>query len=270
VTKQPSFHKKKSYALPAVLIVLALVASLAIPHKLTLVRAAVAGAFYPFQTVTAVVWRGTASLPANLVALRDLAKTNAELKVQLDGLEPKLAQLAELKSENDRLRAALGFREQGRYGAPLLPARVIGRGAASWNSLIEIDQGSGAGIRVNRAVIVKAGLVGKVIEVSRFSSKVLLLTDPQFSAAAADQRSRDYGVAEGYAPFKLRLKYVRAGGDIAAGDPVVTSAISTLFPAGIPVGTVSRAAKKESDLFYDVEITPAADLSKLEEVFVVL
>lgn len=256
--------------LPAVLIALALIASFAIPHKLAVVRSAVSIAFYPFQSAAAVVWRGTATLPGNLVGLRDLARNNAELKAKLDGLEPKLALLEELKSENDRLRQALGFRDQGRYGARLLPARVIGRGAANWNALIEIDRGSGSGVRVNLPVVVRAGLVGKVIEVSRFSSKVLLLTDPQFSAAAADQRSRDYGVAEGYAPFKLRLKYVNAGGDVAAGDPIVTSSISTLFPAGIPVGTVSRTAKKETDLFYEVEITPAADLSKLEEVFVVL
>ncbi len=270
MTRQPSFHKKKSYALPAVLIVLALVASFAIPHKLTLVRSAVSLAFYPFQTATAAVWRGTVSLPGNLAGLRDLAKDNAELKAKLDALEPQLAQFAELKSENDRLREALGFQGQGRYGAELLPAQVIGRGADDWNSVIEINRGSGARVRVNRPVVVRAGLVGKVIEVSRYSAKVLLLTDPQFSAAAADQRSRDYGVAEGYAPFKLRLKYVRAGGDVRPGDPIVTSAISTRFPAGIPVGSVSRAVKKETDLFYDVEITPAADLSKLEEVFVVL
>ncbi len=270
MTKQPSFHKKKSYALPAVLIVLALAASFAIPHKLALVRSAVSLAFYPFQSATAAVWRGTVSLPGNLIDLRDLARHNAELKAKLDALEPQINQLKELKSENDRLREALGLQAQSRYGARLLPAKVIGRGAASWCSLIEIDRGSGSGVRVNLPVVVRAGLVGKVIEVSRFSAKVLLLTDPRFSAAAADQRSRDYGVAEGYAPFKLRLKYVRAGGDVAVGDPIVTSTISTLFPAGIPVGTVSRAAKKETDLFYEIEITPAADLSKLEEVFVLL
>jgi rod shape-determining protein MreC len=256
--------------LPAILIVLALIASFVIPTRLSLLRAAAVSAAYPFQFATAAVWRGTASLPANLMELRSLAQDNAELKARLDLLEPKLALLAELKSENDRLRDALGFQNKNRFGSALLPAMVIGRSAANWNSIIEINRGSGSNVRVNLPVVVKSGLVGKVIEVTRFSSKVLLLTDPLFSAAAADQRSRDYGVAEGYSPFRLRLKYVRAGGDVAVGDPIVTSSISTLFPSGIPVGTVSRAVKKETDLFYDVEIVPAADLSKLEEVFVVL
>jgi rod shape-determining protein MreC len=252
------------------LIVLALIASFVIPTRLSWLRAAAVSAVYPFQFAAAVVWRGTASLPANLMELRNLAKNNTELKARLDSLEPKLALLSELKSENDRLRDSLGFQNKNRFGSALLPAMVIGRSASSWNSIIEINRGSGSNVRVNLPVIVRAGLVGRVIEVSRFSAKVLLLTDPLFSAAAADQRSRDYGVAEGYAPFKLRLKYVRAGGDIAQGDPIVTSSISSLFPSGLPVGTVSRAVKKETDLFYEVEIAPAADLSKLEEVFVVL
>ena len=270
MTQHPSFHKKKSYTLPAVIIVLALCASFVVPARLALLRSAAVSAFYPFQSAAAVVWRGTVSLPANLLELRNLAKNNAELQARLDALEPKLALLSELKSENDRLRDSLGFQNENRFGASLLPAMVIGRSASNWNSIVEINRGSGSNIRANMPVIVKAGLVGKVIEVSRFSSKVLLLTDPLFSAAAADQRSRDYGVAEGYAPFKLHLKYVRAGGDVALGDAIVTSAISTLFPSGLPVGTVSRTVKKETDLFYEVEITPAADLSKLEEVFVVL
>lgn len=270
MTQHPSFHKKRSYTLPALIIVLALIASFVVPTRLTLLRSAVVSVFYPFQYASAVVWQGTVSLPANIIDLHNLAKNNAALKARLDSLEPKLALLDELKSENDRLRESLGFQNKNRYGAALLPAMVIGRGASTWNSLIEINRGAGSAVRVNMPVIVKAGLVGKIIEVSRFSAKVLLLTDPLFSAAAADQRSRDYGVAEGYAPNKLRLKYVKAGGDIVPGDLIVTSAISSLFPSGLPVGTVSRAAKKESDLFYEVEIAPAADLSKLEEVFVVL
>jgi rod shape-determining protein MreC len=270
VTKHPSFHKKRSYTLPAIIIVLALIASFTLPHRLTLVRSAVISAFYPFQFASAVVWKGTVSLPANIMDLRNLAKNNAELEARLDALEPKLALLAELKSENDRLRDALGFKNKNRYGTTLLPALVIGRGASTWNSIIEINRGAGSGVRVNMPVIVKAGLVGKIIEVARFSSKVLLLTDPAFSAAAADQRSRDYGVAEGFSPDKLRLKYVKASGDIAPGDLIVTSTISSLFPSGLPVGTVSRAVKKETGLFYEVELTPAVDLSKLEEVFVII
>jgi rod shape-determining protein MreC len=268
VTKQPSFRKKRSYTLPAVIVVLALIVSFVIPARLTLLRRAAVAAVYPFQYAAAVFWRGTAALPGNILNIRNLAVENSELKARLAEAGPKLALLEELSGENDRLKAALGFRGGNRYRLKLLPAKVIGRGAATWSSLIEIDRGSGSGVRVNLPVIAADGLVGKIVEVSPFSSKVLLLTDPLSSVAAADRRSRDNGVAEGYAPNRLKMKYVGADGDVATGDAIVTSAVSSLFPPGLPIGTVSRAAKKETDLFYEIELKPAADLSRLEEVFV--
>ncbi|MDD5594107.1 MAG: rod shape-determining protein MreC [Candidatus Margulisbacteria bacterium] len=270
MTKHPSFRKKKSYTLPAVIIVLALAASFLIPGRLSFFRSAAVSVIYPFQFAAAAFWHGAIRLPANILDLRNLARNNAELKQTLDALGPKLAQIDELKTENDRLRATLGFQSKNRYGAGLLPAMVIGRGASTWNSIIEINRGAGANVKVDMPVVVGAGLVGKIVEVARFSSKVLLLTDPLSSIAAADQRSRDLGVAEGYSPNKLKMKFVSTGGDVAVGDLVVTSSVSGLFPPGIPVGVVSRASKKETDLFYEIEIKPAAELSRLEEVFVVL
>ena len=269
MTKQPAFRKKRSYTLPALIVVLALIFSFAVPARLSLLRRAVVSAVYPFQYAAAVFWRSTAELPGNIVNIRNLVRENSGLQARLADAGPKLALLDELNGENDRLKEALGFRAGNRYRLKLLPAKVIGRGAATWNSLIEIDRGSGAGVRANLPVIVAAGLVGKVVEVSPFSSKVLLLTDPLSSVAAADQRSRANGVAEGYAPNKLKMKYVGEGGGVATGDAIVTSAVSSLFPAGLPLGTVSRAVKKETDLFYEIELKPAVDLSRLEEVFVV-
>ena len=269
MTKQPAFKKKRSYTLPAIIVVLALIVSFVVPARLSLLRRAAVSAVYPFQYVTALFWRSTAELPGNIMNIRNLARENSDLKARLAEAEPKLTLLDELSNENDRLKAALGFRGGNRYRLKLLPAKVIGRGAATWSSLIVIDQGSGAGVRVNLPVIVAAGLVGKIVEVAPFSAKVLLLTDPLSSVAAADQRSRANGVAEGYAPNKLKMKYVGEGGGVATGDAIVASTVSSLFPAGLPIGTVSRAVKKETDLFYEIELKPAADLSRLEEVFVV-
>ncbi|MBN3032641.1 MAG: rod shape-determining protein MreC [Candidatus Saganbacteria bacterium] len=269
MTKHPSFRKKRSYTLPVVIIGLALLASFVVPVRLSLLRGAATAALYPFQFAAAVFWRGAVTLPVNIVNIRNLGRANSELKARLAEVEPKLARFDELSSENDRLREALGFRGGNRYRLALLPAQVIGRAAGTWNSIIVIGRGAAARVRVNRPVVVKDGLVGKVIEVSAFSAKVLLLTDPQSSVAATDQRSRAGGVAEGYSPNKLRMKYVGVTSDVATGDAVVTSTASGLFPAGIPVGTVAKAEKKESDLFYEIELKPAADLSRLETVFVV-
>ena len=117
---------------------------------------------------------------------------------------------------------------------------------------------------------VLVGLVGRIVEVSAFSSKAMLITDPGSSVAAEVSRSRDYGIVQGGVGNKLIMKYVAAGGEVRAGDRIVTSQISTVYPPGIPVGEVIKASKKEQDLFYHIEIRPAVDFSKIEEVYIKL
>jgi rod shape-determining protein MreC len=173
-----------------------------------------------------------------------------------------------LEAENQRLRQALGFSSRAPYR--VRPAEVIGKRTANYFSFIEINRGSASGVRVNMPVIVKEGLVGRVIEVSRSSAKVLLITDVMSTVAVVDQSSRDTGAAEGTGSDRLSMKYVSVGGEVKEGDRIVTSSFSSYFPAGIPVGTVTRAVKKESDLFFEIEIKPSMNLSRLEEVFLIL
>lgn len=182
---------------------------------------------------------------------------------------PRISVTEELIAENKRLKSVLGFRDRNRYGMRLLPAQVIGKGSSPWFSILETNRGASSGIKVDMPVVVEEGLVGRVAEVSQFSSKVLLITDATSSVAAADQRSRDFGVVEGRSSDALFMKYVPASGDISEGDKIVTSPISSVFPAGIPIGIVSRAEKKEHDLFYRIEVKPFVKFSQLEEVFLV-
>ena len=98
----------------------------------------------------------------------------------------------------------------------------------------------------------------------------MILTDPESLVAALDARSRDAGIIVGSGSGRLFMRYVSIGADIAIGDPIVTAALSTVFPAGLPVGQVARAERKGQELFYQIEVEPAVNFSRLEEVFVVL
>jgi len=192
-----------------------------------------------------------------------LLKENKELKT-------KQLVFNELKEENARLRQAAGFRTFNPYSLKLIPAQLVSRSSSAWFSLAQINKGSRSGIKKDMVIISELGLVGRVIEVSLFSSKVLLITSVDSSIAAADFRNRDSGVVAGGRPDRLIMKYVGAEGNIKVGDEIITSHISTIFPPGIPIGRVSKATKKEHDLFYHIEIKPVVDFSKLEEVFIVI
>ncbi|MBI5078639.1 rod shape-determining protein MreC [Candidatus Saganbacteria bacterium] len=259
----PPFRKKRSYV-PAVIVVLTvLFFSFVFPSGLFPGRPLLISFFYPFQLAAGVLLK----IPSSVLSLANLSQENGRLKAELDSSRVKLSTLSELMLENQRLRAALSFQAGGGYGSWLLPARVIGRSPSSWLSMLEIDKGETSNVRLNMPVVVRDGLVGRVIEVSNFNAKVLLVTDEDSRVAAVDQRSRDLGMAEGYLPEALRMKYVGAGGEVKEGDKIVTSSISGIFPPGIPIGAVSRAAKKEHDLFYEIEIKPSVNFSRLEGVF---
>lgn len=220
---------------------------------------------YPWQ----IVVRSVISIPSSISSLRYLARENAELKKKLNETLPKLALLEELRAENQKLKNLLRFRERNYLFGKLAAAEVIGISGSLRLSFLEVNLGSISGVKVGMPVVAEQGLVGRIIEVFPFSSKVLLISDWSSKVAAVDQRSGETGVIEGQLSDNLIMKFVPSGADVKVGDKVATSSISTVFPAGIPIGTIARVEKKESDMFYFIEVKPFVNFSQLTEVFIV-
>lgn len=267
MTDYRPFRKDRSYSLAAVIIIVAVFISFSAYRDLFGVRSLLNSSFYPFQFIARSGWQGVMAIPAGIIDLGNLAKENSQLKESLSAALAKQSLYKDLAAENQKLISALGFSRTGHFNSRLLPAQVIGRGASTWNSVLQLDKGSMAGVKPGMPVIVPDGLVGKVVEVSPLTSKVLLIVDPVSEVAVAVQRSRDLGLAEGNASDRLNLKYVNADGDVQIGDKVITSSISAVFPVGITVGTVAVVDKKDFDLFYNISVKPAVNFSRLEEVF---
>ena len=117
------------------------------------------------------------------------------LKEETDVLKARLVGLEEVILENARLEKLLKFKRQLVYSSVV--ANVIGRDPSYWNSTMIIDKGAGDGIREGMPVVNALGVVGKIAEVGKTKSKVILLTDPQFSVAALVQEPRESGLVSG-------------------------------------------------------------------------
>jgi rod shape-determining protein MreC len=111
--------------------------------------------------------------------------------------------------------------------------------------------------------------VGKIVAVSASSSSLLLLTDLNFSVAVRLQESRREGILSGTGLRKCQLKYIPQEEVVKLGVAVITSGLDSLFPEGIPVGYISKVNKKGTALFQDIEVTPFADDTKVEEVAII-
>jgi rod shape-determining protein MreC len=205
---------------------------------------------------------------------RQLAKSNDALRAENELLRQQVRALTETVDENVRLRQLLSFKQHSNHRA--LGARVIGRDTSNWWKSIQIDRGSGDGVRENMAVVTADGLVGKTIAVTKGQCRVLLLLDPNCKASALLQDSRQHGVVAGPAAAfqrepRLLMTFVDRDAKIPPGESVITSGLGGVFPKGILIGTVVRAQlNPQSGMYQDIEIKPAADLRRLEEVMVIL
>ncbi len=113
------------------------------------------------------------------------------------------------------------------------------------------------------------GVAGRVIDVSAQTARILLITDPNSAVDVLIQRSRAQGILEGNVEDYCILKYVPKAEDIQVGDKVLTSGIGGIFPKGLMIGTVRRVDKKRAGIFQYVEVSPAVDFVKLEELLII-
>ncbi len=200
-----------------------------------------------------------------LVRDRDRAaiqKENAMLRRRLAKLGAVAVRARELEAENQRLRRLLAFRDSVEFET--VPARVIGRDY----SCLTIDRGADAGIRDQMCVLTSEGVVGRILNVSGHTAKVLLIWDSNSRLGGMVQRTRAQGVVEGDQDGRCIMRYLEASVDVRPYDLVVTSGEGGVFPKGLAVGRVIAVARREGELFQTATIEPLAELDRLEEVLV--
>jgi rod shape-determining protein MreC len=190
------------------------------------------------------------------------------LKEEADALKARLVGLEEVVLENTRLENLLKFKRQLVYSSVV--ANVIGRDPSYWNSTMIIDKGLSNGVRQGMPVVNASGVVGKIAEVGQDSSKVILLTDPQFSVAALIQEPRESGLVSGTLQGVCRMKYIRSDAKISVGDKVITSKLSSSFPDGLLIGEIISVDEGANKSTVESLIRPAVSFSQIEEVLVIV
>lgn len=183
-------------------------------------------------------------------------------------LRSKLYSLNEIYLENRRLKSLLSFKQKASYR--VIAARVIGRNPDNWSCALIIDKGRHQGINRGYVVITPLGLAGRVSEADIYTSKVTLINDPNMGVSAVSQRSRQEGLVSGTLGHSLLMRYLPKDADITVGDTVITSGLTELYPKGLLIGRVSAVGEEMSGLSRYALIRPAADLSRIEEVLVII
>jgi rod shape-determining protein MreC len=201
------------------------------------------------------------------VYLLGVEEENEHLRGRLQQLEGDLALLNEFRGENERLRKLLNFTEDSELKG--VAGTVIGSDPTGWVRGIVIDKGTADGISVGMAVVHTRGVVGQVISTGPTSSRILLISDHSSGVDAIVQGSRVRGVVEGSGAQLCELRYVTREYPVKQGEVILTSGMDGIFPKGLIIGTVSAVEQSGGAIFQTVELKPAVDFTRLEEVLVV-
>jgi rod shape-determining protein MreC len=203
---------------------------------------------------------------------------NARLRAQVDKLRSEAIQNVNAARENDDLRRQLKYIGLPRFPQDYrpVPTDVISRPASEFEQQIGIAAGSSSGIRVNDPVVTADGLVGKISHVAGHTAQVTLLTDPNLNVSALDVQTEATGlVGHGEGQGTLTLDRVQKSQVLRHGDTIVTQGwklkgLSSIYPYGIPIGTVSGAANSEVDLYWNAQVRPFVDFDSLQSVLVLV
>jgi rod shape-determining protein MreC len=220
----------------------------------------------PFER--GLVWAQTGSnnLWHNYFFLRGVRAENRQLKGQIEQMRLQQVRLTEDATQAHRLQSLLGFKEQ--FIAKTVAAQVIGSSGSDLSRSIYIDKGDNAKLKPDMAVITAGGIVGKVWIVYPSTSLVLMINDQSSGVGAMSEKSRLQGVVRGTPNGELVMDRVMSDETVTPGETLLSSGGDRIFPKGLPVGTVSKVSPGH-EMFLNIQVKPAADLSRVEEVLVV-
>lgn len=205
----------------------------------------------------------------------ELLKAGKDLSGLIAHYEFSVQQNKELEAEILRLENLLKLPSMPAFRYE--PARVARRDFSGWWQRLTIRKGENHGIPVGAPVVFAGGVVGRVVEVHRYTAVVDLITSPTFRLAATvsgDNKPISYqgGLNASFKSPRGTVEFVPL--DIfatpAAPKRLVTSGLGGVFPPGLAIGDITNLEPSTDGLFKSGEVALDERLIALTEVTVLV
>ncbi|GAA6133893.1 hypothetical protein NBRC116188_06820 [Oceaniserpentilla sp. 4NH20-0058] len=202
------------------------------------------------------------------VSRASLQEENDRLRNESLVLKQKVQQMVSMRAENNRLRELLNASEL--LDDKVQVAELIGVDPDPYTHHIIINKGAKHGVFVGQPILDDQGLMGQVIEVLPFTSRVLLLADSNHAIPVLVNRNGIRAIAVGSGRLdELALIYVPDTADIQEGDLLVSSGLGSRYPRGYPVGVITKVEHDPGEPFAIVSAKPEAHLDRSRYVLLV-
>lgn len=227
----------------------------------------------PMRTAASKLTDKAEQLYSYIFRYETLAAENEALKQQLADMEDVARDADAMSRELKRLRELLQLKEQ-HSDYELLDGYIISRDSVDWNSSLTINRGSDHGLEVGMCAITSGGeVVGLISEVGKNYAVIKTIMDSSLQISGIVASSGYSGmVVGGYQnglEEMLRMEYLPSSAVLRNGDQVVTAG-STMYPRNLVLGKVVDASYTETGVAKYAILEPAAEITGLEQVFVIV
>ena len=219
--------------------------------------------YFPFRSLKSTV--------DNVSSLNDVLKENNILKSNIEKIESLEVENTELKREINKLKEELNISYVlSEYD--YLNATVISRNYLYWYNNLTIDMGKNSGIEEGMVVVNSTGLIGKIVNVSTFSSDVKLITtndtNNKISVTITNGSNKLTGLINAYSydDGYLKVEGISNTETVNVDDYVYTSGLGGIFPSGILIGRVESIVTDVYDLSKIINVKPSANFDDINYV----
>lgn len=208
-------------------------------------------------------WSAEAFATRNMLELQ-----NKELLRQQLVMSERLQRFEHVRQENERLRALLG--SPVHMDSRKMVAEVMEVASDPFRQFVVLNHGSQTGIYVGQPVVDAQGVVGQVVEVSEFTSRVLMVSDTTHGIPVRVTRNDVRAIANGMGDIdQIELRHVAKSTDIIVGDLLVTSGLGNRFPEGYPVARVISVSRDDGQSYAVIYAQPLAALDRIRYVLLI-
>ena len=190
--------------------------------------------------------------------IEELEKQNTAMKINLqriDVLENEVSRLRSIKSQMDNNLKNIKI------------AQITQKDVIPNKKSVQINVGSNYKTKVGQTVMGVNGLLGQVVEVNVYSSKVLLITDNDSNVPAKIARTGQQIIIKGRSQDNLlEVSFLPNDSEVESGDLIITSGQANRFIPSLKIGRVVEVIRNEGERFSQVIIKPLEDADKVSEV----
>ena len=218
-------------------------------------------ALSPMIDILVIPARAVADVYDYLKELKQIHQENQELRQENRKLLQAKDRAQALEIENRILSRLLNYVTPPE--AKFITARVIAEEGDAFSHSLIAYTGDVKGVRKGQVVLSNRGVVGRIEQVGKLYSKIILITDINSKIPVMVERTRVRGILTGDNTPTPKMVFIPLEAELTVGDRIVTSGVAGVFPAGLPIGKISSIEKN------NVKIKTFTNLERLEYVKIV-